>query len=178
MAGGGGCCIDRFWQRPFGTVRAFPCSTTLAEHFPFATAEEGENNIFGRERQRAVRQKRDGERNRWIRGRCGNKRAPGWEARKCAPILCDRVFRKKWEMLFCARRSSLPSKWLHVHALATAIAVTALAVSKAIAVEACRVVRCRGSQCLDSRVTDVSPSHRPHSAPEKHCFYALDTHFC
>jgi hypothetical protein len=37
-------------------------------------------------------------------------------------------------------------------------------------------------QCLDSRFTDggkvVSPTHRPHSTPQKHYLSASGTHFC
>jgi hypothetical protein len=39
-----------------------------------------------------------------------------------------------------------------------------------------------GLHCLDSRLIDggkvVSPTHRPPSAPQRHYFYASDTHFC
>jgi hypothetical protein len=45
------------------------------------------------------------------------------------------------------------------------------------------VTGCGGLQhCLDSRLTDggkvVSPTHRPHSTPQKHYFSASGTHFC
>jgi hypothetical protein len=36
--------------------------------------------------------------------------------------------------------------------------------------------------CLNSRLTDggkvVSPTHRPHSTPQKHFFYVSGTNFC
>jgi hypothetical protein len=33
--------------------------------------------------------------------------------------------------------------------------------------------------CLDCRLTDGSPTHRPHFTPQKHYyFYVSDTHFC
>jgi hypothetical protein len=32
--------------------------------------------------------------------------------------------------------------------------------------------------CLDNLLTDVIPTHRPRSTPQKHYFHASGTHFC
>jgi hypothetical protein len=106
MAGGGTAVVlTGFRSVPLELYGLFPCSTALGENFPFATAQK-ERTVFLVERDRDEFAEREMETN-GLEAVEVIKRALGWEACKCPPILYNQKFHEKWKIFRMASSAML-----------------------------------------------------------------------